>query len=293
MEYKFHYHTKKNWINDPNGLCYFNGEFHIYYQYNPKGKRWGNICWGHATTKDFIKYEEHEVAITNDMPYDYDGVFSGNSIVIDDTIYAYYTSVKAYKQTQSVATSKDGYHFTKCENNPIIDTHFEARDPYVFKDNDNLYMLLGTQDKILLFKANNPFDFEYVGVLVETEDFAECPNIVKIEDKYLLKYSSTLDRKDHFFLGNFINNKFEKEKEVFLPLPDNYYASQMFIHDGKVILIGWLIEDAQEGKEYTGLLSIPRIVYFENGVIKTKPVDEFEKHMFINTIVDNDIVEMF
>ena len=136
MDYKYHYHPKKNWINDPNGLCFFNGLFHIYYQYNPSSNSWGNICWGHATTKDFINYKEEKVALFNDMKYDKVGCYSGNSIVINDTLYVYYTSVENDKQTQSVAYSKDGYKFIKYENNPIIDTGYEARDPFVFMYNN-------------------------------------------------------------------------------------------------------------------------------------------------------------
>ena len=226
MDYKYHYHPTKNWINDPNGLCFFKGLYHIYYQYNPKGAKWGNICWGHATTKDFVNYKEEDIALHNDTFYDYDGVFSGNGIVIDDTLYVYYTSVAPAHPTQSVAVSHDGYKFKKYENNPIIDTNSEARDPYVFLDGGKLYMIIGTEGKVLLYQGKDPFHFEYLSDLIKTDEFMECPNLVKIEDKYLFKYSSMVDRKDRIFLGTFDGKHFVKEKEVKLSLPNHYYASQ-------------------------------------------------------------------
>ena len=294
MDYKYHYHPKKNWINDPNGLCYFNGLFHIYYQYNPKGNNWGDICWGHATTKDFIEYKEEKIALKNDSSYDIDGCYSGNSIVIEDTLYVYYTSVKDNKQTQSVAYSKDGYNFIKYEKNPIIDTNFEARDPYVFMYNDELYMLIGTKNKILLYKGITPFDFYYVSDLIDTNEFMECPNMIKLDDKYILKFSSMVDRLDHFYIGNFDGLKFVKEKEVYLKLPKNYYASQIFKYNNSNIIIGWIHnDDYKTNKEYNGILSIPRILYLDNNILKTKPIDSIKEIVKENRITDNDIIEEF
>ena len=265
------YHPKKNWINDPNGLTYFNGEFHIYYQYNPLGNSWGNICWGHATTKDFTNYKEEEIALKNDMPYDKEGCFSGNSIIIDNTLYVYYTSVSDGKQTQSVAYSKDGYKFIKYDKNPIIDTNFEARDPYVFTYNNELYMIIGTDKRVLLYKGRSPFDFEYISDLINTNEFIECPNLIKLGDKYLFKYSSMIDRKDHFELGTFDGLKFIKEKEVELDLSKNFYASQLFNHNNKVLLIGWIFNDNYKtDKEYNGELSEPLIIEYKDNKIITK-----------------------
>lgn len=292
MDYKYHYHPHKNWINDPNGLCYFKGLFHIYYQYNPLGNAWGNICWGHATTKDFINYKEEEIALKNDMTYDKDGCYSGNSIVIDDALYIYYTSVENSKQTQSVAYSKDGYKFTKYDNNPIIDTNFEARDPYVFKYNNKLYMLVGTDKKVLLYKGENPLSFKYISDLINIDEFIECPNLVNLEDKYLFKYSSMIDRKDHYYIGTFDGLHFIKEKEVYIKLPKNYYASQIFKYNNDCIMIGWIFNDNYKtDKEYNGVLSIPRIIYLDNNCIKTKAFKTIE--VTSNKTIDNDITEEY
>lgn len=290
MDYKYHFHPKKNWINDPNGLCFFNGLFHIYYQYNPLGNSWGNICWGHATTKDFINYKEEKIVLYNDKPYDKDGCYSGNSIVIDDTLYVYYTSVVNNEQTQSVAYSKDGYKFFKYENNPIIDTNFEARDPYVFMYKNELYMIIGTDKRVLLYKGVNPFKFNYVSDLTTFDEFIECPNLVNLGDKYLLKYSSMVDRLDHFIIGEFDGLHFIKEKEVFIKLPKNYYAGQIFKYNNLNILIGWIHnDDYKTDKEYNGVLSIPRIIEYKNNELVTRPYDTIKD----KCVSDGNIIEEF
>ena len=292
MDYKFHYHPEKNWINDPNGLCYFKNKFHIYYQYNPYGKTWGNICWGHATTNNFIDYKEEDVALKNDKDYDSDGCFSGNGIVIDDKLYVYYTSVKNGVQSQSVAYSTDGYNFIKYDKNPIITTKDEARDPYVFYYNDKLYMLLGTNNKVLLYSGINPFNFKLIGTLIELDEFPECPNLVKINDKYILKYSSMKDRKDHFYIGSFNGFKFINGKEVKIKMPKNYYASQIFMHNNSPIIIGWIFNDNYKtDKCYNGVLSIPRILYLDNNILKTRPINSMNDCFKDGILIDNDIVE--
>lgn len=120
---KFHFATKKGWINDPNGLVYFKGYYHIFYQHAPNfEKPWqDNMHWGHARTKDFLEYEELPVALFPDMPYDKDGCWSGTAIVKDETLYLFYASIHDGIQSVSVAYSDDGINFTKYKNNPVIE----------------------------------------------------------------------------------------------------------------------------------------------------------------------------
>ena len=83
---KYHYQPEKGWLNDPNGLVYFKGYYHIFYQYAPNHQMpfLEPMCWGHARTKDFITFEELPIALAPDKPYDKDGCFSGTAIVKDD-----------------------------------------------------------------------------------------------------------------------------------------------------------------------------------------------------------------
>ena len=289
-----HYHPEKNWINDPNGLVFFNGLFHIYYQHNPYGNNWGNISWGHAVTKDFITYNEENLALKCDMEYDKDGCFSGNSIVIDDVLYVYYTSVCNGRQTQSVAHSKDGYNFIKYDKNPIIATPFEARDPYVFMYKKELYMLLGAQNKVMLFKGKNPFEFEYISDLIVANEFIECPNLVDLGHTFLFKFSSMKTRTDRFFIGDFDGLKFTAKEEVNLNLPDNYYASQIFNYKKDNIIIGWIFnKDYKTDKPYNGCLSVPRIIEFKDKKVITRPYPTLEKFMDNNRLIDAELEEKF
>lgn len=141
---QFHFTPAKNWMNDPNGLVYYRGEYHLFFQYNPSGTQWGNISWGHAVSRDLVHWRELPVAIPHD---DEEYVFSGSAVVdwnntsgfgTEDNppLVAIYTS--AYKatgiQAQSLAYSTDrGRTFTKYAGNPVIDIGSrDFRDPKVF-----------------------------------------------------------------------------------------------------------------------------------------------------------------
>lgn len=134
----FYHHTPVyGWMNDPNGMFYKDGEYHLYYQYNPYDSMWGNMNWGHSSSKDLISWQHHPVAI---QPNGLGAVFSGSSVVDKDNtagfgkdaIIAIYTSAGA-SQIQSLAYSLDnGMTFHVYENNPIIAADKECRDPNMF-----------------------------------------------------------------------------------------------------------------------------------------------------------------
>ena len=137
---QLHYTPAKNWMNDPNGLVYYQGKYHLFYQYNPEGNTWGNMSWGHAVSTDLMHWKELPVAI----PYDADElVFSGSAVVDKDNtsglgtkanppLVAIYTSAKPGSQSQSLAYSTDGgLTFTKYGT--VLDIgSAEFRDPKVF-----------------------------------------------------------------------------------------------------------------------------------------------------------------
>ena len=133
-----HFTPEIGWTNDPNGMVYHDGEWHLFHQYNPMGSRWGNMSWGHAVSRDLVKWEYLPVAL---YPDTIGAIFSG-SCVIDkentagfgkDAMIAIYTSAGS-KQTQSIAYSTDnGRTFTKYENNPVLESEqVDFRDPKVF-----------------------------------------------------------------------------------------------------------------------------------------------------------------
>ena len=141
---QIHFTPAKNWMNDPNGMVYQDGTYHLFYQYNPQGNDWGNMSWGHATSTDLMHWTEQAVALTRDA---LGAVFSG-SCVIDknntagfgaNAMVALYTAAGetgdvAGKQQQSIAYSTDvGKNFTRFAHNPVIKNDDDnLRDPKVF-----------------------------------------------------------------------------------------------------------------------------------------------------------------
>ena len=133
-----HFTPAKNWMNDPNGMVYLDGTYHLFYQYNPQGNQWGNMSWGHATSTDLIHWTEQAVALTRDELGD---IFSGSAVIDKDNtagfganaMVALYTSASGAQQ-QSLAYSTDGGKtFTRYAGNPVIKNDDDnLRDPKVF-----------------------------------------------------------------------------------------------------------------------------------------------------------------
>lgn len=133
----YHHTPKYGWMNDPNGMFYKDGEWHMYYQWNPYGSKWQNMTWGHSSSKDLVNWEHHPAAIE---PNGLGSVFSGSSAIDTensagfgkDAVVAMYTSA-GVSQIQSLAYSHDnGETFTIYPGNPVITLESEARDPNMF-----------------------------------------------------------------------------------------------------------------------------------------------------------------
>ena len=293
---KYHFEPKKGWINDPNGLIYFKGKYHAFFQHYPYAPRWGQMHWGHAVSDDLTNWEELPIALYPDKPYESGergGCWSGSAVIKDDLLYLFYTSVSdELGQTQSVAVSKDGLNFEKYENNPVIqqfppDGSHDFRDPKVTKIGDIYYMVCGSGKdnigKILLYSSENLFDWEYIGVMLEGEQYGkviECPDFFPFGDKYILMFSQ-MGKSTHttmFVYGDF-------DGKVFTPVsfhtPEagpHFYAPQTFLDDkNRRIIIGWLNSwdmQTNTSEAYCGALSIPREIKMIDGEIYIFPVSE-------------------
>lgn len=227
---RYHFECKKGWMNDPNGLVFFKGKYHAFFQHYPYATRWGQMHWGHAVSNDLTNWEELDIALYPDQAYENSGgCFSGSAIVKDDRLYLFYTSVsEELGQTQSMAYSDDGINFIKYENNPIIKDsplgdNKEFRDPKVFlykDDCDNPYrMVVGAGidgiGKILLFKSANLINWDYVGEILSSLDLgpcAECPDLF---------YLTTGEEYPEETSGSV----FDIYKELGMPIPEELISS--------------------------------------------------------------------
>ena len=306
---KYHYRPKQGWINDPNGLVYFNGYYHIFYQHAPDYEvPWQQpMHWGHARTKDLLTFEELPVALYPDAPYDADGCWSGTAIVKDDTLYLFYASVlkdaqgKHSRQTVSVAYSKDGIRFEKYGGNPVIDRFppdggKDFRDPAVCCIDGKYYCVMATGNpetktgRLLLYKSNDLLDWEYQGIMSEWADckYTECPSFMQTETGFLLTASVCPLEKRHYFAimyGDFQNGVFTPRVVEEVDKGPDQYAGQVFCdHKGRNVLISWMPGWKYKGyaEKDVGCMSVPRELKLIDGHVYAYPVEEIQ-HLLTDT----------
>jgi Beta-fructosidases (levanase/invertase) len=193
-----HYTPARNWMNDPNGLIFHNGRYHLFYQYNPEGAEHAHMSWGHASSTDLIGWEEHPLAI----PFDENEEVYSGSIVLDSTnssgfgvdgsapLVAVYTSAGGYHEVQAQALAfslDDGMTWTKYDGNPVLDREsLEFRDPKVFRygTGDSAHWVMvaveATQRQVLLYRSDDLKEWTYLssyGPAGATAGVWECPDL--------------------------------------------------------------------------------------------------------------------
>lgn len=213
----FHIAAPANWINDPNGFCSFNDEYHLFYQYHPYSSKWGPMHWGHVSSKDLATWTTEPIALAPTDEYDKDGCFSGSAIEKDGKMYVLYTGHVDLDPTlggddriesQCLAVSEDGKHFEKWGNNPVIarlpenlnlrTAHF--RDPKIWKHNDMYYAVVGAQTKqetgqVVVYKSKDLYTWEFLNIMAtstaeENLGFMwECPNFAEFDGREALVLS--------------------------------------------------------------------------------------------------------
>ena len=291
---RYHYATAKGWINDPNGLVWFKGYYHLFYQHAPHFETpWHeSMHWGHARTKDFVRFEELPVALCPDQPYDRDGCWSGTAVVKDDVLWLFYACIREGTQAVAAAFSADGVHFEKYAGNPVIPSFPpeggpDFRDPAVCFADGRYWCVMASGNRerhtavLLLYESDDLLHWQYRGVLREWENakFAECPSLVKAGDRYLL--AASVCREDgHAFsvaFGRFADGRFTVETEGEVDKGPDQYAGQIFADPhGRALLISWIPGWSYAGyrEKDLGCLSVPREVTCEGGVIRAYPAKE-------------------
>ncbi len=296
---RIHYRPAKGWINDPNGLVWFKGYYHVFYQHAPHFETpWHeSMHWGHARTKDFLRYEELPVALCPDKPYDRDGCWSGTAVVKDGVLWLFYACIREGTQAVAAAYSEDGVRFEKYGGNPVIPSYPpeggpDFRDPAVCFA-DGCYwcvMASGSRERntavLLLYESADLLHWQYRGVLREWENakFAECPSFVPFGDRYLLAASVCRGEGHRFSLaaGSFREGRFTPEVEGEVDKGPDQYAGQIFSDpSGRALLISWIPGWNYAGyrERDIGCMSVPREITCENGVLRAYPAWEVRQFL--------------
>lgn len=259
----YHHTPQYGWMNDPNGMFYKDGEWHLYYQYNPYGSLWENMTWGHSVSKDLIHWEALPLAIEADA---LGTIFSGSCVVDKDNtagfgknaVIAFYTSA-GEAQTQSMAYSTDGGRtFIKYEKNPVVTFNApDFRDPKVFwYDGTNRWiMMLAVGQEMQIWSSANLKDWQkessFGSEYGNHGGVWECPDLLKIEDKWVLICNINPGgpfggSATQYFVGDFDGRKFTCESmpkvTKWLDYGKDHYATVSFSNapDGRTVVLAWM-----------------------------------------------------
>lgn len=275
---QFHFTSRRGWLNDPNGLVYYGGEYHLFYQHNPYGRNWGNMHWGHAVSKDLVHWQELPIAL---YPDEHGTMFSGSAVVDwnntagfqagkEPALVAMFTAAgKPF--TQGLAYSNDrGRTWTKYENNPVMGHMVaENRDPklvWYAPENKWVMSLYLDHNDFAIFSSTNLKHWDQLSDFKLPDD-SECPNFFPLP-----LAGNTNDQRWIFFgangvysVGKFDGKKFTPEAPPQRLQSGNcWYASQVFsdipARDGRCILIPWgrLPDDTIfHGMKFNQMMGLP------------------------------------
>jgi len=315
---QFHFTSKRGWNNDTNGMVYYDGEYHMFYQHNPFGWPWGNMTWGHAVSTDMIHWTELGDAIHPDAM---GTIFSGSAVVDEDNtagfqtgdekpIVCFYTSAggtNAWSDgepfTQSMAYSNDrGRTFTKYEGNPIIG-HIRGgnRDPKVIwhEPTGKWVMVLFVEEGEMDFFTST--DLKNWTKTSRLKSFGECPELFELpvdgdqnNTKWVL-YGGSAD----YFIGSFDGKEFKPEtKSLKFNYGNAFYASQTFSdipeEDGRRIMMAWGPVPMPD-MPWNQMISFPIVLTLrttDEGIrMFAEPVEEVQKlhkkkHSFTDETID-------
>ncbi len=309
----YHFTPTYGWMNDPNGMVYKDGEYHLFYQHNPYGSMWGNMHWGHAVSKDLVNWEYLPVAIAPDA---LGSIFSGSCVVDKDNtagfgagaIVAFYTSASD-RQVQSMAYSLDnGRTFTKYTRNPILtSTTRDFRDPKVFwhEPSKKWVMILAAGQEMRIYSSSDLKEWAMESRFGDGQGAHggvwECPDLIElpIEGTELKKWVLICNinpggpfggSATQYFVGKFDGKKFINESpnvNKWMDWGKDHYATVTWSNalEGRHIALAWMSNwqyaNDVPTKQYRSANSVPRdlSLYTYNGetYLKSTPSPELLK----------------
>lgn len=303
---EYHHTPLYGWMNDANGLVYKDGEYHLYFQYNPYGSKWGNMHWGHSVSKDLVHWEHLNPAIARDT---LGHIFSGSTVIDKnnsagygkDAMIAFYTSASdEHGQIQCMAYSNDnGRTYTKYEKNPIL-TPFDGlkdfRDPKVFwyEPAQKWYMIVSADKNMRFYSSTDLKQWEYLsqfgeGYGVQPNQF-ECPDFIQLPvdgNKDNMKWVMIVNinpgcpfggSATEYFIGDFDGKEFKcdtkPEVTKWLDFGKDHYATVCFSNTGdRVVAVPWMSNwqyaNVTPIRQYRGANALPRelSLYTKDGQI--------------------------
>ena len=299
---QFHFTPDRNWMNDPNGLVYYKGKYHLFFQHNPQANVWGNMSWGHATSADLYNWQEEPVAIACTPT---SGIFSGSAVVdINNTsgfgttdnppIVAIYTEHQNNESNQSQCLAfsvNEGATFTKYEGNPVLDINAKNfRDPKVqWIDNQWIMTVALANDyKISFYSSPDLKSWTHLsnfGPAAEVGGVWECPDLIQFEDKWVLLVSLNpggyqVGSGTQYFIGQWNGKEFIADdlQTRWLDYGRDNYAGVTFSNapEGKKIFLGWMSNWHYAGKVPTdpwrSAMTLPRELSLQGDRIIQTPV---------------------
>lgn len=309
---RYHLAPRAGWMNDPNGLVWFDGWYHAFYQHHPYSTNWGPMHWGHARSRDMLHWEHLPVALAPVGPEDKDGCFSGSAVVNADELALIYTGHKFHGdptsddnlyQVQCLATSKDGIEFSR--QGQVIDTpaglhHF--RDPKVWQEEDAWYMVVGARvgdtGQVRLYRSECLRRWQEEGVLSEAGEgmgfMWECPDFFTLNGKQILMFSpqgmaAQGYENRNLFQSGYLVGQWQPgatfvQQSAFQEMDHghDFYAPQSFLApDRRRIVMGWMamwespMPEQQDG--WAGMLTLPReLTLTADNRLQMRPARELE-----------------
>ena len=281
----YHHTPAYGWMNDPNGMFYKDGVYHLFYQWNPYGSMWENMTWGHSTSRDLIHWEAQPTAIEPDA---LGQIFSGSCVVDkqNDRVVAFYTSA-GKSQVQSMAVSTDnGITFQKYEANPVlVSTEEDFRDPKVFWNAEiqKWNLILAAGQEMYIYSSKDLTNWTYESAFGKEygchDGVWECPDLMKLhingtdKEKWMLICNINPGgpfggSATQYFIGDFDGKKFTcddaPEETKWMDYGKDHYATVTFDNapDGRHIALAWMSNwqyaNQVPTKQYRSANSVPR-----------------------------------
>ncbi|QGP55334.1 Sucrose-6-phosphate hydrolase [Piscirickettsia salmonis] len=309
---QYHFSPLTGWINDPNGLVYHKGYYHLFFQYNPYQPHWGNMHWGHAVSKDLVSWQHLPIALypSNNLNNRFiGGAFSGSALSKDEELLITYTdhfedsqnSKDIFIEKQKIIKS-DGLTFSKPKtiiNRPPNNYSKDFRDPKIwFCDlTQKFYLIIGSKannlPSIALYSSIDANDWTYEGILFQEEKLKgrsiECPDLFMVDGVYVLVFSlfdtinnKNINHRSYYYLGNFKKNKFIPTTKIYeIDFCNHFYALQTF-EDKNMNRIGiawmnnWSDNIFSTQNHYAGAMSLPRKLSIKNNKLSMLPISQLK-----------------